>query len=103
MRRIWVTAALFVVAIVTGCGDGGSSTSNLLYVADSGASDISIFKIGSDGSLSSTASSTHSTGNPPIAFVIRPDKKFLYLLRSSNNDVQIYSINSKTGVLTFST
>jgi 6-phosphogluconolactonase len=70
-----------------------------LYAANSGEGDISLFTIGSDGTLSEKIPRTMA-GVAPTLLTMDSAGKFLYVGNSGTFDVSIYSINSTTGVLT---
>jgi len=75
-----------------------------LYTANSRADTISIFNVGSDGTLTLTGAPTQA-GNGPYGAVIDPLGQYLLVTNSfgsnpSGGDISVFSINPSTGVLT---
>jgi 6-phosphogluconolactonase len=81
-----------------------------LYAANSGSNSISVFNIGtpsSPGALTAVSGSPINVGFlVPVALILDPQGKFLYVANQGSNNVAAYSINSTTGlpdILTTST
>jgi len=78
-----------------------------LYAANSGSNSVSIFSIGSSGSLQEVPNSPLNVGfSVPFALTLDPQGKFLYVANQGSNNVSVYSIDSTTGlpsILTTST
>jgi 6-phosphogluconolactonase len=69
-----------------------------LYVANSFADTISIFNVGSDGSLTLSGTPTPA-GQGPDAAVIDPSGKYLLVTNNFSNDISVFSIDTSTGAL----
>jgi YVTN family beta-propeller protein len=69
-----------------------------LYVANSSGNTISIFNVGSDGSLTLSGTPTPA-GQGPDAAVIDPSGKYLLVTNSFSNDISVFSIDASTGAL----
>jgi 6-phosphogluconolactonase len=69
-----------------------------LYVANSFADTISIFNVGSDGSLTLSGTPTPA-GQGPDAAVIDPSGKYLLVTNNSSNDISVFSIDASSGAL----
>src|ERR1700692_3666773 len=69
-----------------------------LYAANSFADTISIFNVGSDGSLTLSGTPTPA-GSGPDAAVIDPSGKYLLVTNSFSNDISVFSIDASTGAL----
>jgi 6-phosphogluconolactonase len=69
-----------------------------LYVANSFADTISIFNVGSDGSLTLSGTPTPA-GQGPDAAVIDPSGKYLLVTNNFSNDISVFSIDASTGAL----
>jgi 6-phosphogluconolactonase len=70
-----------------------------LYVANSADNSISIFNVGSDGTLTLSGTPTPA-GSSPFGVVIDPSGKYLLVTNSLSNDVSVFSIDSGSGALT---
>ncbi|MBX3327471.1 MAG: beta-propeller fold lactonase family protein [Nitrospira sp.] len=82
-----------------------SKDSQFLYVANSGSSDVSVFKIGTAGGLTLVAQ-TEGRSKPvgagvssPIALAITPNGRFLYVANSTSNTITAFQVDS-SGLLT---
>jgi 6-phosphogluconolactonase len=72
---------------------------NYLYVASSGASNVTAYKIDrSSGQLTPISGSTVATGASPYSVAIEPLGRFIYV--SDNSGVSAYHIDSTSGTLT---
>ena len=69
-----------------------------LYAANSFADTISIFNVGSDGSLTLSGTPTPA-GSGPDAAVIDPSGKYLLVTNSFSNDISVFSIDASSGAL----
>ena|ERR1700688_1476286 len=74
-----------------------------LYVANSRANTISIFNVGSDGSLTLSGTPTPA-GQSPDAAVIDPSGKYLLVTNNLSNlslsgDISVFSIDASSGAL----
>ncbi len=65
------------------------------------SANLVVYSVGADGNLSQTTSLTNS--NSPIDMVLSDDGQHLYVLDSSNSNVNHYTIDSSTGEPTFVT
>jgi 6-phosphogluconolactonase len=81
-----------------------------LYAANFGSNSISVFNIGtpsSPGALTAVSGAPINGGyTSPVALLLDPQGKFLYVANQGSNNVAAYSINSTTGlpdILTTST
>jgi len=70
-----------------------------LYVANSQANTISIFSVGSNGTLSLTGTPINA-GSGPAAAIIDPSGRYLLVTNSFSNDISVFSIDSSSGALT---
>ena len=69
-----------------------------LYVANSRADTISIFNVGSDGSLTLSGTPTPA-GQAPDAAVIDPSGKYLLVTNNLSDDISVFSIDASSGAL----
>ncbi|MCX6611028.1 MAG: lactonase family protein, partial [Acidobacteria bacterium] len=69
-----------------------------IYSSNRGADTIAIFKTGK----TLTKIADQKVGRIPRGFVISPDGKFMLVGSQDDNTIQVYSIDSKTGLLTAS-
>jgi 6-phosphogluconolactonase (cycloisomerase 2 family) len=69
-----------------------------LYAVNSQANTISIFSVGSDGSLTLAATPTPA-GNGADNAVIDPSGKYLLVSNNFSNSISVFSINASTGAL----
>ena len=69
-----------------------------LYAANSGESDISLFKISSTGGLTEVTPRTTS-GTVPVFMALDPGGKFLYVANQGSNNISVFSVDSSTGAL----
>jgi len=72
--------------------------SSLVFVANQGSDSISVFTIGTDGSLTSAPNSPFPTFADPVALAVSPNGKYLYVANSVLGKVSVYTIGS-TGSL----
>lgn len=72
---------------------------NLLFVANQGSSDISVFSIGSGVALTEVAGSPFPSGANPVSLAVSPSGNFLYVANSVSGVVSAYAIGS-SGALT---
>jgi len=77
-------------------------TGNFVYVADSGAGEVSAYSIEDaiGGTLSPVAGSPVMAGSKPSAVAVDRLSRFLYVANSGSNNVSAYTINPTTGALT---
>ena len=68
------------------------------YVPNQSDNTVSIYRIGSNGILTSLG--TASTGSEPVGIAINPAGTFAYVTNNAGNTVSMYAINSTTGMLT---
>jgi 6-phosphogluconolactonase len=82
-------------------------TGSYLYAANTGSDSISIFTIGSTGTLSEVPGSPLNDGySDPVNLILDPAGQYLYVANQVSNNVAVYSITPSTGlpvVLTTST
>ncbi|MEO8736152.1 MAG: YncE family protein [Edaphobacter sp.] len=99
MRRLaWMIFAGAVMAL-TGCSGffvpvvpvPPGSTGNFAYVANSVTSSVSGFSVGT-GTLSAVPNSPIPLAYTPLAMVVTPNNKFLYVAAPGN--INVYTINS---------
>ncbi len=77
------------------------SSKKFLYTANSLADTISIFNVGSDGTLTLSGTPTPAGGSGPNAMVIDPTGKYLLVTNSnSSGSVSVFSIDADSGALT---
>lgn len=70
-----------------------------LYAANTSSNSISIFSIGSAGSLSQIAGSPlNDIYNGPVALQLDPKGQFLYVANSASNNLAVYSVTSSSGL-----
>jgi 6-phosphogluconolactonase len=70
-----------------------------LYAGNTSSNSITIFSIGSNGSLTQVAGSPLADiYNGPVALQMDPKGLFLYVANQSSNNVAVYSINTSTGL-----
>ena len=78
-----------------------------LYAANSGSNSISIFSIGSSGTLQEVQNSPLNVGfSVPVSLLLDAKGQFLYVANQGSNNVAVYSINATSGlpdILTTST
>jgi 6-phosphogluconolactonase len=97
--------------IITNLTTSGTPTSNFLYVANSGSSNLSAFSICDnpsttcltnppDGALIALAASPFAAGLAPVAMALDPTSKFLYVVDSQSNQASEYKVSTGTGALT---
>jgi 6-phosphogluconolactonase (cycloisomerase 2 family) len=70
-----------------------------LYVANSGESDISLFKVSSGGVLTEVTPRT-AAGITPVILAMDSAGSFLFAANVGSNNISAYSIDSGTGALT---
>lgn len=82
-----------------------SKDTQFLYVANSGSSNVSVFKIGTTGGLTLVAqkegpSKPVGAGiSSPIALAVAPNGLFLYVANSTSNTITVFQVDS-SGLLT---
>jgi 6-phosphogluconolactonase len=76
-----------------------NSASSLLFAANQGSDNISVFSIQPDGSLTSASGSPFPTLAEPVALAVSPNGKYLYVTNSISGTVSVYSVGS-SGSLT---
>jgi len=97
--------------IITNFSISGTPSSNFLYVANSGSSNVSAFSTCDnpsttcltnppDGALTALASSPFPAGLSPVAMALDPASKSLYVVDAQSNQVSQYKLSTGTGVLT---
>ena len=71
-----------------------------LYVANSGQgeNDVSLFDIGSDGTVSEVSPRT-SVGTLPFLLAMDPAGSYLYVANALSNNISVFSIDASTGIL----
>jgi 6-phosphogluconolactonase len=77
-----------------------NSSKKFLFVANSGANTISVFKVAGDGTL--TLSGTPiATGGGPRGMVLDPSERFLLVTNAGPNvnTISVFSVDSATGAL----
>lgn len=75
-------------------------TGKFLYVANTGSNSISIFTIGSTGTLAEVLGSPISNSTNPLSLVFDASGGFLYVANQGSNNVTAYTISSSTGLPT---
>jgi len=70
-----------------------------LYVTNAGSNNVTAFTVASDGRLATIAGSPFAAGASPVDVNSDPSGQFLYVVNNGGG-VQMYTINSTTGVLT---
>jgi len=120
-RRIGLFLAM-VVALVPltvyflGCGGGGSgggaalgsTTSRFVFVANTDASSVSVFRIQDDGALESLDNVALAADSCPTMIALHPNGKFLYVVNSSatggdwgdNASIGAYAYSTDNGAIT---
>lgn len=72
---------------------------NFLYAGNTSSNSITIFSIGSTGSLTQVAGSPLADiYNGPVALTFDPKGLFLYVANQSSNNVAVYTVSSSTGL-----
>ncbi len=71
------------------------------YVANSGASDVSMYSINASTGMLTSVGLT-AAGTNPSSVAVDPAGKFAYVTNSGSSDVSMYTINTTTGALTLS-
>jgi len=99
--RLWTRMVIAAaLTALTGCGDffvkptssgGGSSTGNLVYVANSATNTIAGFTIGT-ATLTAVSGSPFALSYSPAAAVVTPSNSFLYV--AGAGAIYVYTINS---------
>ena len=71
-----------------------------LYVANSGQgeNDVSLFDIGSDGTVSEVSPRT-SVGTLPFLLAMDPAGSYLYVANALSNNISVFSIDASKGIL----
>jgi 6-phosphogluconolactonase len=69
-----------------------------LYVANTSSNSISIFSIGSSGTLTEIPGSPLNTYSAPVSLLLDPKGQFLYVADQGANNIAVYSITSGTGL-----
>lgn len=70
-------------------------TGAYLYVANSGSTNLSQFKIDTtSGQLTALTTATAGTGTEPTAFAFDPQAKFIFVVNHESNTITEYTINS---------
>lgn len=77
-----------------------ASSTNVLFVANQGSNNISVFDINPDGSLTQVTGSPFSAGLGPVAIAAEPTHNFLYVADKNSNQLSAYRINGGDGALT---
>ncbi|MHB1026022.1 MAG: lactonase family protein [Desulfobacteria bacterium] len=110
-----VGAVLMSLAVVfVGCDwfsdddEEGGKTSKYVMVANTNSDSISVFKIASDGVLTSVDNVDLAPGSAPTHIALTPNGKFLYIVNSTakndswddNASIGAYTYNSSTGAVT---
>lgn len=70
------------------------ATTTHLYVANSGSSNVSLFSVGSNGSLSSMTTPTAPAGSSPLQMIIDPNGSYLQVGNVGGNSVSELAIKS---------
>jgi DNA-binding beta-propeller fold protein YncE len=70
------------------------------YIVNTNSNTVSMYSLGSDGSLTPLSTATIATGADPVSIGINPSGAYAYISNSGDNTVSMYAINSSTGVLT---
>jgi DNA-binding beta-propeller fold protein YncE len=65
-----------------------------LFVANHGSDNVSVFAIGSDGSLSVVQGSPFATGTGPIFLAVDVSGNHLYVADHGSNDIAEFAISS---------
>ncbi|MCB1165901.1 MAG: beta-propeller fold lactonase family protein [Leptospiraceae bacterium] len=67
----------------------------------SGAKTVRMYKVGSDGVLTDNSPNSVATGgSSPLNLYMEPTGRYLYVANSGSNNVNMYSMDSSTGLLT---
>jgi 6-phosphogluconolactonase (cycloisomerase 2 family) len=90
------TGITAVTNVAVTCVAGGTP-SPLALVANSGGNTLSVYRVGSTGTLSALGSV--ATGSFPFRIAVTPNGLFAYVTNLVGNTLSSYSINSTTGVL----
>lgn len=88
-----------VVDGTTPTGLALTPSKKFLYAVNSQANTISIFNVGSDGTLTLSGTPT-AAGSGPNAAVIDPTGKYLLVTNNFSDDISIFSIDAGSGALT---
>jgi 6-phosphogluconolactonase (cycloisomerase 2 family) len=103
-QRSRACVIFFSLLLCTGCGNffvpensggGGSTTGNVVYVANSATSTLAGFTVGT-GTLTAVSGSPFALGYAPLAAVVTPSNSFVYV--AGPDAIYAYSISS-TGVI----
>ena len=76
------------------------ATGSFLYVADSGSTSVSAFRIGAGGLLMPVSGSPFAAGVGAKSVTIDPTNHFLYVTSPGSRLVNEYSIDASSGALT---
>ena len=88
-----------VAAGTTPTGLAADDLGHFLYVTNAGSNNVTAFTIGTDGRLATIAGSPFAAGTTPVDVNSDPSGQFLYVVNNGGG-VQMYTINTTTGVLT---
>ena len=74
-------------------------SNKFLYAANSGSNNISLYAIGSDGSIAEITPRTNA-GTSPTLLIMDSAGTYLYAANSGSFDISVYSIDQSNGALT---
>jgi len=77
-----------------------TSNVDVLFSANQGSNNVSVFNINTDGSLAEVTGSPYSAGLGPVALIADPTRSFLYVADRTSNQVSGYKVSPGTGALT---
>ncbi|HEY5811554.1 MAG TPA: beta-propeller fold lactonase family protein, partial [Terrimicrobiaceae bacterium] len=76
-----------------------SSLAQFAYVTNGGGSNnVSAYRIGENGNLTSVAGSPFAAGNLPSGVTVEASGRFLYVVNEGGNNVSAYSIDKSGGL-----
>jgi 6-phosphogluconolactonase len=77
-----------------------TSNISILFAANQGSNNVSVFNVNTDGSLTDVTGSPYSAGLGPIALTVDPTRSFLYVVDKTSNQLTGYKVNPGSGALT---
>src|SRR5580704_7477142 len=102
VMRLWMwIGVVAAMSALTGCGSffvypgnggGGTTTGNVVYVANFSSNSMAGFSISTTGTLTAVPSSPSALGFAPVAAVVTPTNNFLYV--AGPGAIYVYVINA---------
>lgn len=97
-RIAWCGLGVLGLAFLLSCSINGSpSTTGFLYITSQGNSQVSLFTIDLNNGKLSTTGNAVATGTSPVASVLAPSNKALYVLNGpggAEGSVSVYKVNA---------